>query len=131
MTYDDTDIYDFVTFELPLLAFKAEIVASDRFNALKTGADIDISASVRYNEKIDLLETDFKSSLSYEQIQGILNAVKLKRSFYRMADGSFINLVKNPKRDIFTLFERLDFTDDDLMAGGKQLPKYQALYRRN
>lgn len=125
---DDADIYSFITFELPLLALKAEIISSDRFNSLKIKEDISISAFVRYNEKVDLLEAGFESNLSYEQICGILNAIKLKRSFYRMEDGRFIDLVKSPKRDVFTLFERLNFSEDDLKAGEKQLPKFHSLY---
>lgn len=125
---NDADIYDFITFELPLLSLKAEIVASLRFQNLKNNDDIKISTAVRYNEKIDLLEAGFESELSHEQIMGILNAVKLKRSFYRMEDGRFIDLLKNPKRQIFDLFDRLDFSEEELMAGKKTLPKYQALY---
>lgn len=125
---DDAAIYDFITFELPLLRIKAEVITSERFDALKNSDDITITASVGYNEKIDLLETGFETNLSAEQIRGILSAVKLKRPFYRMSDGRFIELLSNENSRIFSLLDSLDFTDEEIEAGGKQLPKYRALY---
>lgn len=125
---DDALIYDFITFELPLLSLNAEIFASDRFNSLKGYDDFEIKASVSYNDKIDLLETELESNLSSEQIIGILNAVKLKRSFYRMEDGRFIDLQNSPQKEDLSLFARLDFSESELRKRKKLVPKYQALY---
>ena len=127
---DDALIYDFITFELPLLSLNAEIFASDRFNSLKGYDDFEIKASVSYNDKIDLLETELESNLSSEQIIGILNAVKLKRSFYRMEDGRFIDLQNSPRKEDLSLFARLDFSESELRKKKKLVPKYQALYLR-
>ncbi len=125
--YDNADIYEFLTDDVPYLEARAEVIASDKFKALAAN-DTDISASVRYNSGVDLLEADFESSLTYEQISGILKAVKLKRPFYRLKDGRFVSLDKNEKTKVFSLLERLDFGEGDLQNRKKFLPKYQALY---
>ena len=126
--YSDSDIYLFLSDEIPRLERKARLFFSDRFKSLTITDDVDIRASVSYMNHIDLLEAGFESNLSYEQISGILNAVKLKRSFYRMSNGSFIDLAHSKQLGTLNLLNQLDFTYEDLRAGTKTIPKYHALY---
>ena len=126
--YSDRDIYLFLSDEIPRLEKLADLHLSDRFKGLKISDNIDIRASVSYMTHIDLLETGFESNLTYEQINGILNAVKLKKSFYRMPGGSFINLEGSAQKDTLNLLNQLDFTYEDLRNGSKTVPKYHALY---
>ncbi len=124
----DREIYLFLKTEIPVLSERATLHYSDRFAGLKIKNSVDIRASVSYKSGVDLLEADFESELSYEQISGILNAVKLKKRFYRLSSGSFINIEDNKSREVFNLLDQLGFTAEDLRNGKKQLPKYQALY---
>lgn len=126
--YSDRDIYLFLSDEIPRLEKKARLFFSDRFKNLTITDDIKIQASVSYMSHIDLLEAGFESDLSYEQISGILNAVKLKRSFYRLSNGSFIDLEHSRQKDTLDLLNQLDFTFEDLRYGTKTIPKYHALY---
>lgn len=126
--YSDRDIYLFLSDELPELQKKATLHYSDRFKNLRIVDTINIRASVSYMEHVDLLETGFESDLSYEQISGILNAVKLKKSFYRLSNGSFIDLESSKQKDMLNLLNQLDFTYEDLRNGSKTIPKYHALY---
>lgn len=126
--HDSSEIYSFLTDDIPYLNIRAEIVASDKFKALRITEAADISASVGYNSDIDLLEADFETSLTYEQMLGILRAVKLKRPFYRLNDGKFIELGRDGDAGIFSLLARLDFTDEELKNRRKTLPKYRAMY---
>ena len=126
--YDDSDIYDFITFEVPLLSAKAQIFASQRVDRLKIDEDIDIKTSVSYNSDIDFLEVNFDTNLSYEQLLGMIEAVRLGRAFYRMEDGRYYDLVKNKGKDALLLFDRLDFTKEEIKAGSKNVPMYRAMY---
>ena len=101
MLKSDREIYLFLSDEIPVLKEKAKLYYSDRFAGLKIMDRVDISASVTYNSGVDLLEADFESNLSYEQISGILSAVKLKKRFYRLSNGSFIDLENSKQKDIF------------------------------
>ena len=126
--YSDRDIFLFLSDEIERLEKKARLFFSDRFKNLTITDDIRIQASVSYMSHIDLLEAGFESDLSYEQISGILNAVKLKRSFYRLSNGSFIDLEHSRQKDTLDLLNQLDFTFEDLRSGTKTIPKYHALY---
>lgn len=125
---DSAEIYDFLSDDVPYLKIRAEVFTSDRFNALRAENAFSVSASVGYNADVDLLEADFDTELTFEQISGILKAVKLKRAFYRMEDGRFIDLEKDEGAEIFSLLARLDFDEEDLKNRQKKLPKYQAMY---
>ena len=126
--YSDRDIYIFLSDEIPRLEKMARLFFSDRFKSLTITDDVPIRASVSYMSHIDLLEAGFESNLSYEQISGILNAVKLKKSFYRMSNGSFIDLEHSRQLGTLNLLNQLDFTYEDLRVGTKTVPKYHALY---
>lgn len=124
----DRDIYLFLSDDIPRLREKAQLHYSDRFAGLKITDSVSIRARVSYSSNVDLLETDFESDLSYEQISGILNAVKLKKRFYRLPSGSFIDLEHSEQKNIFNLLDQLDFSFEDIKNGYKKVPKYHALY---
>ncbi len=125
---DDEKLFSFLKYSLPLLAQLAETVFSDAFKALEISDTINISARISYSEDIDLLEADFNTDLSIDEIYGILASVKLREKFYRRSDGSFISLDDNDKKYIFDLLEQLEFSPSDLKNGRKALPKYHSLY---
>lgn len=125
---NDRDIYVFLSEKLPLLRDKAELHCSDRFDGIRITDKIDIKASVSYAGGVDLLEADFESGLSYEQISGILSSVKLKKRFYRLSNGSFIDLEHSAQKRVFNLLDQLDFSYEDIKKGNKAIPKYHALY---
>ena len=126
--YSDREIYMFLSDAIPPLKEKAQLHYSDRFAGLKITNRVDTRASVRYRENVDLLEADFETELSHEQISGILNAVKLKKRFYRLSNGSFIDIEHSEQRDIFNLLDQLDFSYEDIRKGNKEISKYHALY---
>lgn len=126
--YDDRDIYMFLSEEMPKLFEKAALYYSDRFSGLKVTDKINIKASVSYKNNVDLLEAGFESDLSHEQISGILRAVKLKKRFYRLSNGSFIDLEHSGQKDVFNLLDQLDFSYEDIRRGSKAISKYYALY---
>lgn len=125
---DDNLIYSFLKYTLPLLSQKAKLVFSDPFKSLGISETINISAKISYNPDVDLLEADFESELDIDEIYSILASVKLKESYYRRPDGSFISLEDNDKRYIFDLLEQLEFSPSDIEHRHKQLPKYHSLY---
>lgn len=126
--YSDRDIYMFLSDSMSELRQRAAVYTSDRFNGITITDRVDIKTSVRYSANVDLLEADFTTQLSYEQISGILSAVKLKKRFYRLSNGSFIDLEHSAEKAVFNLLDQLDFSAEDIRRGVKQIPKYYALY---
>lgn len=125
---DDDAIFDFMIRDVPKLWDKAEIFASDSFKRIKIENSVDITASVSYNYDINIFEAGYESNLSYGQIREILNAVKLKKRFYRLKNGSFIDLINNTERTLLTLMEQMNFSDEELKNGSKVIEHRYALF---
>lgn len=126
--YSDDLIYNFLVNRLLLLEDKATLYYSDRFSSLRIPEKADIKATVSYSSGIDLLEAGFETNLTYEQICGILNAVRTKKSFYRLSNGRFVDLEDYESRTVFNILNTLEFSNADIKSRVKQLAPYQAFY---
>ncbi len=125
--FDSAQIFHFITETIKELSECAKLYVSESFEALKSKKDVSIKTNVRYNKDIDLLEVGFDTELDKDEICGILNAVKMKKSFYRLSDGSFLS-VDDESAKKFKLLDNLDFQEKDIINSKKYLSKYYLLY---
>jgi len=128
---DEQKIFDFAITYLPLLQELAEIYYSEDFK-LNIRPPISFSGRVRLNENLDLLEVSFQ----YEEIQpgeltAIFESLQLKKKYYRLRDGSFLDLEQAELKSMATLLDNLDLTAADLSGELVTLPKYRAMYLDN
>ncbi len=128
MLRDSEKIYAFLNVTLREIEKRAKVFTSEPFERiLSDEADI-INAVVSYNSKMDLLETELNTTLSDEELAGILKSIKLKQGFYRLNDGRFVSLDNPEKSNIFGLLDQLDFSETDITERKKYLPTYHAMY---
>ncbi len=128
-TLEDNDLlYSFIANGMRSLSAYSGIYYSDAFGDVKLENKLDIKGKVRYNEHLDLLETEFETNLTADEIRGILKAVQLKKKFYRLKDGSFLNIENNSSVSIIKLLENIDFDDDCIDGAVKPLPRQQMMY---
>lgn len=123
---DNDDLYEFFTVTLKKLSMLANIHSSDSFLAMHTNEAPGFSGRVSYNKDIDLLEVDFDTSISPAEVAGILGALRHKKSYYRMKDGSFLDM--DGGATVLDILNNLDFSYPELKEGKKVLSKYNALY---
>jgi superfamily II DNA or RNA helicase len=126
---DDIKIFDFLSVGLPCLQKMAKLYYSDAFKTIHITSSADIYAHVSYKHDINLLEMGFETSLSSEEIRGILSAVRLRQKFYRLTDGRFLALDRDSETlSVLELIDRLAFNSEDLENGSKILNRSNALY---
>lgn len=125
---NDGDIYEFITKDLPILRRNAKVMVSKQFEAISITDATGFKVSAAFSPESRLLEAEFETDLSIEEIKGILAAIRLKQNYYRMKDGRFIDLNECKESRLFSVIEYLDFSDAELKAGRKKLPMYQVLY---
>ena len=125
---DDDLIYSFLKYTVKELAGRTAVYTSERLRGMDIHTDAPISVTVRYNEDINLLETEIESDLDYEEIAGILNAVRLRNKFYRMKNGSFLDISENDMLGGFELLDKLEFVRSDIKTGMKKIPVFNAMY---
>lgn len=124
---DPDSLYAFLFHSLPVLQELCQVYTSDAFTALYSSGPPAIHSSVRLNTQIDLLEFSFQAELSPEEIRGILQAVRVKKPYYRLPDGAFLDLSRQPVPEI-KLLDSLSFDDEEIQQGAKPLSKYHLLY---
>ncbi len=125
---DPQKIYSFITERLPDFLTECEIYYSDAFKNVKDSGKANLSLSVNYNSDIDLLEMSFDADLDQDEIIGILSAIKEKKKYYRLKNGSFLNTGDNEELEMFDILLRLDFSGKDIKNGGKNLTVNNMLY---
>ncbi len=120
------ELYEFLRNTVKKLSQLARVHASDSFSSLIAPTVPKIKGSVSYDTKIDLLEVGFESDLSPVEIVGILHAIRHKKQYFRMKDGSFLPMEDGLSE--FDVLSNLDFSYEDIKKGKKQLSASSALY---
>lgn len=63
-----------------------------------------------------------------EEIQDVLSSYRLKSKYYRLKNGSFVDLEDGAVRDLANIVEGLGIDQKALEEGEVQIPKFRALY---
>lgn len=125
---DDEKIYKFLSEEIVYYMKNFEILATDAFKKreIKQPKISNIGIKVENNLlKVNLSEFNF----SPEDLTEIMERYKLRKKFYKLSDGSFVNLEENETLDFL---EKLNIDGnlnyEDLANGELELPVYRTLY---
>ncbi len=124
VSLDDEVIFDFLNNKLGTLKTFATVTYPEPIEVLE---DLPIKVSVGYEKDINLLEVGFESTLSAEEVYGILESIKDNKTFFRKQDGSFFA----PGIDTFSsigLLHTLGFTKEDISRGKKQVSGNNVFY---
>ncbi|AET69446.1 DNA/RNA helicase, superfamily II, SNF2 family [Desulfosporosinus orientis DSM 765] len=125
---DDEKIFNFTVKWLPQLQNLAELYYSDQFK-LKLRSSTTFSGYVRLNETLDILEVSFQySDIPSDELVRIFDSLKLKKKYYRLRDGSFLDLSQQEFTAVAELINNLNLDSSSLNNSTISLPKYRALY---
>ncbi len=124
---DERSIYEFVTQSVNILSVMARTVMTDRFKAMFADDDLNMLLSVAYDD-IDYFEMSFETSLTAQEIDSIIAAMRSDAEFYRLSDGRFLDLKEGKNAQKLKLIEELELTGDDIAVGRRKLPKSYLLY---
>ncbi|MGI1659535.1 MAG: DEAD/DEAH box helicase [Desulfitobacterium sp.] len=125
---DDEKIFDFIMEWLPQLQELVEAFYSEDFK-LKIRTSTSFSGRVRLDESLDLLEISFQySDIDQGELAQIFQSLHLKRKYYRLRDGSFLDLKQPELESMAQLLDYLNLKEDDLTGETLQLPKFRAMY---
>ncbi|MBQ3407720.1 MAG: SNF2 helicase associated domain-containing protein [Clostridia bacterium] len=125
---DDEKIYNFISEEVFYYMKNYEVLVTEAFKkrGIKHPKISNIGIKIENNLlKIDLTDYNF----SAEDLAEIMERYKLNKKFYRLADGSFINLESN---ETLEFLDKLNIDGDlqyeQLVSGEFELPVYRTLY---
>ncbi len=127
--YEDERVIDFIENTLPKLQDIAEIYYSEDFKGLHIRSSSAYSGDIRLNKDNDLLEFSLQlDEIDNSELEQVLQSVQLKKKYFRLKDGSFLDLQQTELATIASLVEQLGLNAADLQQKTVHLPKYRALY---
>lgn len=104
-----------------------EVRCTRRFLNLNSVKSVKVSVGVSVSS--GLLELDISTDdISHEELLDILNGYKAKKKYYRMKDGSFVDLNDNSLEMLAELMDSAHIKPKEFVKGKMHLPMYRTLY---
>jgi SNF2 family DNA or RNA helicase len=75
-----------------------------------------------------LVVNEYNLDFSEKEISEIFNTYRLKKKYYRLKDGSYINLESSGIDTLVNIADNLGISAKELAKGTIELPKYRAVY---
>ncbi len=124
---DDDGVYRLVGEGIPKLQQMGDVLVSDSLKRLQLMQKPKVRVGIAI--KAGLLDIDLNAEqIPLEEIESILQCYRRKRKFYRLADGSFLQLEDNALSAVAELAEGLELKGKQLAEGHLALPGYRAFY---
>lgn len=120
-------LYDFLNQGFDELSHSCEIYATDKFKKLQIKDSVNISMGVRIES--DLLEINFDTyDFPVDELQQVLQAYRLNKKYYRMKNGSFVNIEDSALQELSSILDGMHVSEKELSSGSIKVPKYRSLY---
>ncbi len=126
---DEEAVFEFIYSGIPRLQTMAHIYYSEDFKGYISRRSFSYSGGIRLNTRMDMLEFSFEvEGIDPGELADIFFALREKKRYYRLKDGTFLDLEGDELSDIASLLEQLDIKYSDLSKEIIEIPKYRALY---
>ncbi|RDY29005.1 ATP-dependent helicase [Romboutsia weinsteinii] len=109
---NDSDLFEFLNNNLEELKVLGDVYYSDKFKSRRVHNSSSLTASINQGSG-GYLDFSFNiSDIDKREYKDILTAFKSKSKFYKLKDGSFINLQESKTRDFLELVDTLDLVSN-------------------
>ena len=127
---NEDDIYTFLTEGVDKFMEKFEVLITDKLKNRKIISQKTFNMGVRIEN--NFLDVDFNDlGLDEDELKDIFKRYKLRKKYYRLKDGSFINIDSQGIDTLVNLAKTLNISEKEIASGSVQIPKYRALYIDN
>lgn len=124
----DEAIYNFLTEDIELYMQKFEVMVTDNFKSKKIKEPRIGNIGVKIENNLLVINLE---NINYDknEIREILQKYALKKKYYRLKDGSFIDLESNENIEFLNNLESgLGISYEDIENGTISLPIYRSMY---
>ena len=123
----DEKIFNFLKIGIEELNQLGEIYATEGMKNLKINEPQSFSMGVRLQNNWIHLNFD-NIGIEVEDYHHILEAYQEKKNYFRLKDGSFLNLDDPSVQELAHIVEDLNISEDDIEGNEILVPSYRALY---
>lgn len=126
---DENLIYEFLSGRVMELEGKALLFYSEDFRRLGIRAPGGFKAGVRMNSEFNMLELDMAfDEVPKDELRELLHSFQIKKKYYRLKNGSFINLEDKAINEVSQILGSLNVNEKNLKEDALLLEKYHAAY---
>lgn len=126
---DEDKIYEFLSGRVMELESSASLFYSEDFRRMGIRAPGSFKAGVRLNSEINMLELDLNfDEVPREELKELLHSFQIKKKYYRLKNGSFINLDDNTLSEVANILNSLNIDDRDITDETLKLSKQHSVY---
>lgn len=120
------DIYDFLSTGIAEMSNYCEIYASERVRKINIVKRVSFGVGVKIES--NLLKLDFTSNVvNPAELMDVLKAYKEKRKYYRLKDGSILQLKDDSIEAISSVVDSLHLGEEQWDNGSATVPTYRSL----
>ena len=125
---DNDKIYDFLSSDINYYMRHFEVLVTDNFKKKQIKEPKVESIGIKIEN--NLLSIDLRNlEIDIKELEDVITRYSLKKKYYRLKDGSFIDLTKNKEVDFLEkLVTGMDIDYKQLEKGEVNLPIYRSLY---
>lgn len=126
---DDASIYSFLQGNMGELSQYCTLYYSADFKKISIRNGGKFRIGLRVSSDIDLLEMDLAyDDISQEELHDMFRSFQLKKKYYRLKDGSFLNLENEDIRNLSDILDNLNITSKQLNGQALQLAPSSAFF---
>lgn len=127
---NDNDIYQFFKTGLNKFMEKFEVLVTEKLKNKTVISNQSVNMGVRLDN--NLINIDISNiNFDEKELKEIFEKYKLKQKYYRLKDGSFINLDSSLVSTLYNITTNLGIKFKDIAKGNIVVPKYRAMYLDN
>lgn len=109
---DDEEIYDFMSKDLKILKRRGDVYFSEKFEKLEINTNFKIDSAIDYLGHEKLININFSlNGIEEVELKTLLDNYKRKVKFYRLKDGSFLDLRNKKMEKLVETMELFDKND--------------------
>lgn len=129
---NEEDIYQFLINSIHDLAKECELYYSDDFKRINIKSPGSFKAGLRVSTGVDLLEMDLNyEEVPKDELQELFKSYRLKKKYYRLKNGSFINLEDESIKNVWDILSKLNVSGKELDKEKIEVSKNAAVYLNN
>lgn len=127
MAKGDEAFYEFITGQVYELELMGEVYISERLRNVKVKKASRISAGVSLQGDL-LMFSVHSDDFTPDQLAELLRKYDRKKKFFRLTDGTFINVDGEGIKNLASVAKMLEMSGITLSGGSAVVPKFRALY---
>ncbi len=126
---DEDKVYDFLSGSVMELESKAGLYYSEDFKKLGIRSAGSFKAGVKVNAGLNMLELDLDfEDIPKEELKELLHSYQVKKKYYRLKNGSFVNLEDKSLAELTKILNSLNLNSKNFNEDTLLLEKQNAVY---